>query len=967
MKSLSKATTGRASGRPRLTYIMSTTALSTALAVAASPALAQTAKPQNASDQSAVEEVVVTGSRIVREGYEAPTPLTVFGAEQMEQNASGNLMNMLSNIPALSGSMLTSSNIVTAQGQLGNQNVNLRSLGANRVLVLLDGQRTVGSSLAGVPDVGTFPQQLVSRVDVVTGGTSAVYGSDAVAGVVNFMLDRTFTGVKGEISGGLTNYGDDKNYKVALSSGFGFGDNRGHVLLSGMHMFNGGITGPHGRDWQHVGAAQFTNPAFTATNGLPNQLWLTDGTGQGNLAPGGLITNGPLKGTAFGAGGTPFKFNYGSAYSSPYIIGGDWQLSDMRVNNDVDPHQQIDNAFTRISYDITDNLNAYVQYGFSQMKAHTNLNTVWIVGGSPQGLTIRNDNAYLPASVRAAMATNGVTNFQMGTWNLDLGYVGNNNLYTNNRFIGGFEGKFNAFDTSWKWNANYAYGTTMMKAVVFGALVLSRYRNATDAVVNPATGQIVCRVTLTNPADPCRPWNVMGVGVYAGNTAGHDYMVQQSFQRGLIKQQTFSASVTGEPLSLWAGPVGVAFSFEHRKDAIHVKNDPYSQAQDRPFGIVPGLDGEQSVTEGAVEAIIPLAKGESWAQDWELNLAARFTGYETSGFVTTWKVGSTYTPIDDIKLRVTYSRDIRAANLMELFASTNAGGGSSQIVDRFQGGRSYTIGLTPNKSNPNLAPEIANTLGLGFVLSPKWLDGFTASVDYWDVNITGAIQAIGIQQVVDSCYDGRQPQLCADITRLPNGNIDTITTRPINLATKDVRGLDVEASYRMPVSNLVSAWQGDFSLHGLMTFYFRNYEDNTFNAPTNHVGENGGANPPWWKVNVTGTYSLDPMSVSLTARAVSAGTINHEYVECTSGCPTSTADHTTINNNHLPGRFYLDANVNYKFDMGGANSELFLSVQNMFNNDPPPAPSPFYYSVSNLTILYDKLGAVYRVGLRFKM
>ena len=974
MKSLISTIIGssldRTPNRTRISYIMSTTALSTVIAVAAAstPVLAQNAPArQTAADKaSEVEEVVVTGSRIIREGYEAPTPLTVFGTEQMEQNASGNIMNLLNSIPALSGSMLTTSNIVTQQGQLGNQNANLRSLGASRVLVLLDGQRTVGSSLAGVPDIGTFPQQLIARVDVVTGGASAVYGSDAVTGVMNFVLDRTFTGIKGEVSGGVTNYGDDKNYKVALSAGFGFGADRGHVLISGMHMFNGGVTGPHGRDWDHRGVTQLANPNYTATNGQPQQLYAIDNSGIANLAPGGLITSGPLKGTAFGAGGTPFKYNYGSIYSNPYMIGGDWQLSDMRVNNDVDPHQGIDNLFTRISYDISDNLNAYVQYGYSQMTAHINLNTVWIVGGSAQGLTIQRDNAYLPASVRAAMVASGIASFQLGTWNQDNGFVGNQNRYMTNRLIGGFEGKFDAFDTSWKWNANYAYGTTMMKAIVFGILVQSRYRLATDAVLNPATGQIVCRVTLTNPADPCRPWNVMGVGVNDANSPGQDYMQQDSFQRGLIKQQTLSASITGEPFSLWAGPVGLAFSFEHRKDAIHVKNDPYSQVQDRPFGIVPGLDGEQSVTEGAIETIIPLAKNESFAKDWELNLAARFTGYQVSGYVTTWKVGTTYTPIDDLKARVTYSRDIRAPNLQELFASTNAGGGNQQILDRFQN-RNYTLGLTLQKSNPSLTPEIANTIGVGVVLSPTFLPGFTASVDYWDVNVDGAIQQLTPQQVIDSCFDGRHPELCPDIARGTSGNIDTVTVRPINLATKDVNGLDLEASYRMPISSLMSDWRGDFAIHGLMTFYFRNYEDTKFNTPTNHVGENNGANPPNWKLTVTGTYTLDPLTFSLTGRAVSAGTINHEYIECTSGCPTSTADHTTINYNHIGGRFYLDTNITYKLGIGEAESEAFLSVQNILNNDPPPAPASFFYGVANLSPLYDRLGAVYRVGLRFKM
>src|SRR5262249_19173668 len=155
-------------------------------------------------------------------------------------------------------------------------------------------------------------------------------------------------------------------------------------------------------------------------------------------------------------------------------------------------------------------------------------------------------------------------------------------------------------------------------------------------------------------------------------------------------------------------------------------------------------------------------------------------------------------------------------------------------------------------------------------LSPTFLEGFTASVDYWDVNVNGAIQMLTPQQVIDSCYNGQHPELCPDIARDATGNINVVTVRPINLATKDVRGLDLEASYRMAVSSLVSDWRGNFNIHGLMTFYLRNYEDTKFIPPTNHIGENSGANPPYWKVDVSATYSLDPVAVTLTGRAVSA-------------------------------------------------------------------------------------------------
>ena len=947
--------------------------LGTASVFAISAASAVTAFAADNSSQNAtaapqtVEEVVVTGSRIVREGYEAPTPLTVVGTEQLEKTADGNIMSFLSSMPALSGSsLITSNSLCTACGTAGVQGVNLRSLGGNRALVLLDGQRVVGSDYAGTPDVASFPSQLISRVDVVTGGASAVYGSDAVAGVVNFILDRKFTGFKGELSGGLTNYGDGKNYKVNLTSGFGFGpDDRGHVLLSAEHGHDHGSVGDGGRDWNKQGWLRITNPTYTATNGQPNQLWLNH-VGLAMSTAGGIVVSGPLKGTYFGPGGTPAKYNY-SLYSNPYNQGGDWQIGDMRSDAQVIPRQTYDSVFSRFSYDITDNIAASVQYAWFQSHIGNDINHQWLLGNR----TVKVDNAYLPASVRAAMVATAQTQLTIGSWNNDAGPFRADNLRNANRVAASLEGSFDAAGSNWHWALGYTYGATKLNLHTRGSQVTTLQNLAIDAVVNPANGQIVCRISLTDPnsvnGQTCKPWNIMGIGV---NT-GRPFFNRDSFEHALIEQTTYSASLTGEPFSLWAGPVSVAASLEHRKDEINSVVDQYSAAFDRPSGNFAPLVGKQSVTEGALEAIIPLAKGESWAQDWELSLASRFTGYELSGYVTTWKVGSTYTPIDDVKFRFTRSRDIHAPNLQELFAGTNAIG-SCVVIDPVLGS-TYSCLFNLQASNPNLKPEKADTTGIGVVVSPSFLEGFTASADYWDVSIDGAIRALNVQQVIDSCYSRGKTELCANIVRnapaagQTTGTIQTVKTFSVNLATEHMKGLDLEASYRMPVSRVMADWRGNFSVHGLMTFYFSDYQDNTFNKPVDRVGENTASYPPHWKLNVTAAYDLDPVSVSFTARAVSSGVYDKSYIVCTSGCPTSTADNLTINSNYVPAGFWMDANVTYKVDLGLSSSDLFFSVKNIFNRDPPPGNAPFYTWQSQSVSLYDVVGTVYRVGMRFKM
>jgi iron complex outermembrane receptor protein len=290
---------------------------------------AQAAESAQAAATSDIEEVVVTGSRIVRDGYEAPTPLTVVTAEALQQNAATNIAEAMHSIPAFSGSTSPQSGTTSVSASGAGLNLlNLRSLGANRTLILVDGQRTVAARVDAVVDINTIPQQLVSRVDIVTGGASAIYGSDAVTGVVNFVLDKTFTGIKGEVSGGVTTYGDDRSYKVALTAGTAFGGGRGHVIFSGELVNKDGVLGNY-RPWNMNQYGVINNTAANIAAGQPQRLvrygvdsWFTRG--------GTIQTPGPLKGITFGPGGVPYQFNFGSITDTAYTAGGDSRLGTIR-------------------------------------------------------------------------------------------------------------------------------------------------------------------------------------------------------------------------------------------------------------------------------------------------------------------------------------------------------------------------------------------------------------------------------------------------------------------------------------------------------------------------------------------------------------------------------------------------------------------------------------------------------------
>ena len=940
---------------------------------AASPA----PQPPSLWTSDEVGEIIITGSRIIREGYESPTPLTVVGSDAVANNADANLLAALSTAPAVSGvSTLTNSTDLNARGGLGVQSLNLRSLGTNRVLVLMDGQRFVPATVFNAIDVSAFPTQLLQRVDVVTGGASAVYGSDAVAGVVNFVLNRKFTGVKGEISGGATNYGDNRNYKVDLSAGFGFADDRGHVLVSGSQMFNSGIQSDGGRAWNSTGYNTLNNPNYTPTNGQPFYLVVPNSSASTMTAGGIIVTPGPLKGTAFGLGGTPYKFNYGSIFSAPVMVGGDWTSNNMQHDQDLAPVQSNQNFFARASYDLTDDVNAFVQYLFSQSHTDQQLFYNWMPGQATgaAAIIIQQDNAYLPASIRTAMVANGITNFSIGTWNADTpggGGRGDTKRLVND-ITAGFEGNFDAFGSNWKWNVDYTYGST--KFTLRGnEPINSRYRLAVDAVVNPATGQIICRSTLTDPTNGCRPWNPMGIGVNTGNTAAWNWITGETdtpnAEHGLIEMQSIKGSVTGELGSTWAGPISEAISFEHTRNSINALADPISAAAGRIYSNFGSLNGAMSVTEGALETVIPLAKDLRWAKAWDLTAAARFTGYQYAGYVTTWKVGTTYAPVEDIEFRLTRSRDIRAPTILDTFSPGQPA--QAPDFDRFTN-TTYTHTWFA-AGNLNLAPEKADTTGVGIVLRPRFLSGFTASVDYWNIDIGGAINQLTSQNIIDKCYDGSRKDLCANIIRDSSGLISTVYVFPINLAVQQVRGLDLEATYGTTLQSIVPDWRGDLLFHGNMTIFLRAYQDTTITPPTQTAGQAVGPYAvPNWKLTATATYALEPITVSLTGRAISGTTYDNSYIECASNCPTSTINNPTTNVNHVAGRFYLDATVEYALRFGETTTgAFFVSARNLLNSDVPlvPGATSGYYHINAHTINtgFDYFGVVYRAGVRFRM
>ncbi|WP_440962722.1 TonB-dependent receptor plug domain-containing protein [Massilia sp. GER05] len=933
--------------------------------------------PAPAAPQEGVNTVVVSGSRIAARGFSQPTPTTTLTADDLAKSAKPNLFNTLAELPALQGSTgRTTFTYSTSSGVQGLSSLSLRGLGTIRTLTLLDGQRVVGANVTGVTDVSQFPQLLVKRVDVVTGGASASYGSDAVGGVVNFITDKKFSGFKFNAEGGMTKYHDDKNGTLQAAWGRGFMNDRLHVTASGEFTKENGIDSPgfgevgaNGRSWYKNPALQESTKAMQAA-GAPRYRSIQHAQ-HIQYAKYGLITDGPLKGTAFGPGGAPYPFQYGSNCVGNFCVGGDLAGSvGAGTNLAMNFKRQV--AYTRVSWDLDADNEIYVTGNWAQVKSVFSPNP----GAAKQAnLGIKCDNAYLPASIAAGCASgypNGV--MQVGTANAE--FPANISVLptrTQRRFVVGADGRFTLFGKDWSYDAYAEHGENTTVIHVQDITLNRRYNYAIDAV-RDASGNIVCRDANAR-ANGCQPINIFGdVPI---NMAGWSYIAPQNgpMQHTDSSQNVVSANVHGDVAEGWAGPISMATGFEWRREDYSVVGDPYGAGVDLQSRYGPSypLDttlstggdnwfagnyhngrGAFNVKEAYLELNIPFLKSATWGEA-NLNIADREEKYSTAGHASAWKIGATWkTPVDGLRLRAVSSKDVRAPNLSELYAAMTV---TNQAVNNNQGS-SIQI-QQRNVGNPDLKPEVARNNSFGIVLSqPAWARGFNLSVDYYDIKVKNVINSLGPQQEVDLCYAGYQ-NVCSAVSINGAAGTNYVLAQSFNFASLHTRGVDIETAYRTNLRDY--GLPGMFTLRGMATRTIHSVSDPGVpgTTPSEGAGNMAGSTPKW-KALVTQSWDNGKLGVSLTERWVSAGVFSNEFIECQSNCPVPTAAHPTIYDNHLPGATYIDFGATYTF---AKDSMLYFKIDNLADRGPVLVPQ------TNLSIginpaLYDVIGRTYRAGVR---
>jgi iron complex outermembrane recepter protein len=888
----------------------------------------------------ALEEITVTGSRVPPIGNSAPTPTTVLSAEQMQMTLTSNVADALNQmVPSLLGSSTPATSTLSV-AQSGSNYLNLRNLGTNRTLVLVDGQRFVPTNATGTVDINVIPQALVDRVEVVTGGASAAWGSDAVAGVVNIITKKDLQGFQGSVQGGESQYGDDQNFRGTFAFGTQFGDGRGHFLVSGEAFDSQGILRQDSRPWGAEGYQVISNPTYAPGNGQYAQL-VANNVHLSIASEGGLILTGPFAYTQFGPGGVPEPFQLGKSVSALTMIGGDGV--NMGSYTGLSTPLQRQDIYTKTSYDIADSTTALLTVSYSHTKSAQQVVQPFDLAD----LTINQDNVFLPASIRAGMAAQNVPSFLMGRVDTDFGFISDVTDTRVARVVGGLEGKIG---TDWSWDAHYEFGHTVYDFDIDNSLNEANYQLSVDAVANPATGKPVCRSSLSNPGNGCIPIDLFGAG--SPSQAALAYVLGTQTLLSSYTENDAAFNVHGTPISDWAGPIGLAAGVEYRKETAVALADPLSQEGVYLIGNLQSQSGAFDVKEVFAEAVVPLLADLRFAKSASLDLGVREVDYSTSGRQTAWKGGLTYDPTDELRFRATRSRDIRAPNLGELFAPSST---SYSTVFDPRTNQEDTI-QDISRSNPLLQAEKADTTTLGVVYGPQWLPGFRASVDYYDIVVNGAVSTLADQDIVDRCESG-STALCQYVVRNSAGQITNVVLTDINLDTLKTRGFDGELRYSTALSRFVERWPGNLTFR-LLTTYIMSYVVNDGVNSVEYAGEVGSdvtTPTPHLKATASLTYDLNAWTAYLGGRYVGGGWYDRSLGAY------------GINDNHVDSQFLMDGTVAYSFvDRERQKLQASVGVTNLFNKYPPIDTTSFFVPAATNLSLYDARGREFNAGIRFQ-
>jgi outer membrane receptor protein involved in Fe transport len=946
------------------------------------------ATPVQAADDEAaddkVQEVVVTGSLITDPNRASPSPIVITTLEDLKQSGAVTLEASLNQLPQFAPAGAAGNG---GQGTGGHATVNLHALGANRNLVLLDGRRLPLADIFGTVDINLVPESILSSVQTITGGASAVYGSDAMSGVVNFISLRQFQGVSFDAQYGNTEHGDLGQSKASLAFGTNFGDDKGHALLSLGYSHRQGLTGDKRPFFQFVTPSSFIGQGtfVPAATNLPNQTTLNN-----LFASYGATT--PVANTlnlGFNDDGSLFTQTGAKNYKGPTTDG--YAVLAGNVRMPVGPQTIIQNpldrksVFTKFDYEIMPTVTGYGQILYVDSDVFTSSGRSLTQFGTLT--TIPVTNPFIPNDLRTLLASRQ-TPAAPFTWNGR--YVGIpskawDEQYTTAQYLGGVKGSLPIKD--WTWDVFAAYDTTEHLQQNQNAVLKSQVQNLLNA---PDGGNSIC-------AGGFNPFGVNHSTVISD--ACRAYMTTTANSTEDLSQTTFQGVIQGSVAELPAGNLMVALLADHRRNTYEYRPDSQLAAQNIEAVIASApTQGAISVKEYAAQVDVPLLADKPLVRKLSFGAAFRRSDYSTSGGVNSYEGDLRWEPTSSLLVRGGYQRAVRAPNIGELFAAasgsqiafgtppaalgdpcdirstarTGAGGASvrslclaqgipAAVIDSYVFPTTATAGRT--QGNLALTPEIADTYNFGFSWTSKsdsrLLSGLTASVDYYNIQIEQVISVVPGLSALSKCYnlDGSNPgyevtnSFCQLLQRDSNGLLQVINTPYLNLGGLKTQGIDTQLGWSTDLgggrlfANTGVGYLLKYSVQTLPGSVFQDF-DGTNTIAANQTVSNSF---PKWKALTTVGYAKAGATVSVRWRYQNA-----------------MADVTSVTTPATPGLGVPAYNLVDLFASYNLNDtwQLRAGVTNLADKDSVLVASS---QTSTDTAVFDAVGRSYYLGFRMGM
>ncbi|MBB3060680.1 TonB-dependent receptor plug domain-containing protein [Microbulbifer rhizosphaerae] len=938
------------------------------------------------TDAELLEEVIVTGSRIKRANLETASPITSVSAEDIELSGNISLGDYLNELPALR-STYSNNNAGRFIGTTGLNLLDLRGMGTVRTLVLQDGRRHIGSSSGtSAVDVNTIPEDLLVRVDTVTGGQSAIYGADAVTGVVNFITRDDFEGLKVNLHHMQPRLDGGEASEFSVTWGSNFADGRGNVAMSIQHSQTAEVFGKD-RPWVASQPGYQINPEDTGDDGIPDEILVFNSTNN-LLSENGVIWGPHPLTTIFGYPEAAAP-QLGSLLSGPYTftdsgefvtfnpgnhppgettsVGGDG-LNFIR-STQLYPDLESQNFFTKAHYDLTDSIRFFAEAKYSRNHGESYGQPSFDYFGD---LVISADNAFVPAELKQQLDAAGMDSFWYHRFHSDLGLRGDDAEREVQRYVLGVEGDLSS---SWSYEVSAVYGQYDAEVDYTNNRHNARFFEAIEAVVDPDSGEVVCRSESAR-VNGCQPINLFGFGLNSQEAIDY-FMLQDTGSTEKMTQTVFSANATGDLFELPAGALATAIGVEYREETSEVDYDQVIKDGETFMNALAPTSGEYDVAEAFFELSAPLLGDLPAIESLTLGASARFSDYSTIGATSTWGASIDWAVIEDVRVRATSSEAVRAPNIDELFAPLGENFFTWDDPCSFdkiddapdpdqRAARCAELGVPADFNsvrdssslnglsggNPDLKEETAETITYGLAITPRFAPGLAITVDYWDMEITDAIAGIPAQEILERCVDSASINniYCPLVPRDSTSEVISLTSPLLNIASLTARGIDYQVDYSFDLANIItteSDWGSlKFSLLGTELLERNDYpfQDN----PDDPDEERGELGDPIRSYTTNLTYSRGDFEVNWRSRYIDDMLLIEADERNDLQDPYKT-----------PSIRYHDLHGRYKF----AEFEIYGGVNNIDDVEPPVGLS----GTGGDSGIYNTLGRNFYLGVNYTL